>query len=97
MTHEDYVARRDRCAAAHVCFRCGKPLPEGDTRIYCPECRGKIVQSLQERYAERKARGLCTRCGKPARDGKTLCFDCALRRSEYYRTHERARNKEEKP
>ena len=42
---------RLRCRAEHRCPNCGRPLPEGDYRVRCVDCRERKQQDQQRRRA----------------------------------------------
>lgn len=56
-----YAERR----AAGLCAWCAQPMPEGDSRGVCPQCRQKKSELGMQRTQYRKDHGLCIKCGQP--------------------------------
>lgn len=81
MMDDKNIKKREKRRANHLCLRCGKPLPDGDSHANCPECRAKIKQDNKERYEARRAAGECVYCGRPARLNSYSCFACAVKKS----------------
>ena len=69
---------RERRAEARLCYKCGKPLPDGYGKKCCPECRKELTERQKERYAALMAEGKCYRCGQPLPEGygKPCCETC---------------------
>ena len=70
---EVYRMRR----AAHQCIQCGTDLPEGETKVLCPDCRVKRQQYYKAYRALRVKLGRCLRCGKVVEDrAYQMCSSC---------------------
>lgn len=72
---------RESRRAAHQCYVCGDPLPEGQVGK-CEACRKRASLYKKRYYQNRREEGLCSECGKPARVGYSTCWDCAFKRSK---------------
>ncbi|KAK8033527.1 hypothetical protein PG991_002925 [Apiospora marii] len=71
------------------CKLCGMAMPEGDTRIYCADCRARANRRMKARSDNARKAGMCVRCTRrPMSPGRVTCDPCY----EYVRSYQQTRH-----